>query len=676
MKRIHAWKAVAALVATLSIFAAPIAQAVRLDSSGSNDEYVGVSNYAFSYSGTPLYLTGQCFVNGAKDSFWKAPASCDSSGENCWATACDNCNDADAYLSMGAMRKAYFHYYASDHKASGQGDCLFSIGSTSFSLSFAYEDTGEDFTLSLQKTDPGWQDGGIGFCTGNNDAQKSQTNTICNEDYIVSLSADPSITNGAGLTVINNPTALEVAVQAYDLCRLEPSPLLVQACLEGFGLKRATTDKAGVSSPPESAKRRRLANRVSDEGRWLIASDSDGEALHGVLVSGADDETVEFATCIQSSSNDDPDPARASYAYLCDFLSEDGTSTRNQRISLPGSLLRARPLTDLSKTREVRAAGTEIAIGSNAAIRKLASRARVSRPRPPLIEEEDAVTEAASPLGDFLVWHAATETGRIAMIQSENEDRLEIVRHSPLALSPSFTVCSGFSEDEREIEYLCSGNLRCTGSPCPEESWSVGTLVDFPRALFKPRPCLEGQGYDRADDGDRSRLRLSKLGQPGSRARLRFDTSIRLAPGEEVRPDKEGFRFLVEDAEGNTVVDLDLPPNSENETNRKKSAGQWRVSKGGRSFRYRSQDANGGIVPKVKIKRTGKRSNEWSVRVSGRKGTFGDESLALPLAASLSLDPPNPNSTSCSSVDYSQTGRPDCRVRGRSGSSVIDCRSR
>jgi hypothetical protein len=171
-------------------------------------------------------------------------------------------------------------------------------------------------------------------------------------------------------------------------------------------------------------------------------------------------------------------------------------------------------------------------------------------------------------------------------------------------------------------------------------------------------------------------LRLSKLGQPGSRARLRFDTSIRLAPGEEVRPDKEGFRFLVEDAEGNTVVDLDLPPNSENETNRKKSAGQWRVSKGGRSFRYRSQDANGGIVPKVKIERTGKRSNEWSVRVSGRKGTFGDESLALPLAASLSLDPPNPNSTSCSSVDYSQTDRPDCRVRGRSGSSVIDCRSR
>jgi hypothetical protein len=688
MKRIPTWNAVAALVLVLSIFAAPIAQAVRLDSSGSNNEYVGVSNYAFSYSGTPLYLTARCYLNGAKDSSWEAPSTCDDSGENCWATTtCEgDCSDVDAYLSMESMRKAYLHYYARDHKDSGQGTCSFTIGSTSFGLSFDYEDTGEDFTLSLQITDeadPTWRGGTGETCWGggtassgpvsqvfttNDDAQNSQSNTICNEDFIINLAADPSISNGAGIAVTNNPYGLQQAVQEA------PSTSTAAA-------KPATTYQAGDSSPAESAGRRRLANRVSDEGRWLIASDSDGEALHGVLVSGADDETVEFATCLQISSNDEIDPASAAYTYLCDFLSEDGTSTRNQLISLPGSNLRARPLTDLSKTREVRAAGTEIPIGSNAAIRQLAQHARVSRPRPPLIETKGATEQAASRTStDNLIWHAESDTGRIAMLQNEQEGRLEIVRHSSVALSPSFTSCAEVSQNEREIQYLCRGNLRCTGTPCPEESWSVGTLVDFPRALFKPRPCLEGQGSDPI----RPLLRLTRLGQPGDKARLRFDSTVQLPPGEKIQPQKDGFRFLVEDADGNTVVDLDLPPNPKHKKSRahgkkkrRRAEGRWQVSKGGQSFLYRSGPANGGMVPTVKIDRArGKGPRKWSVRVYGRKGTFGEEPLSLPLTASLSLDPPNPNSAACASVDFSQAGRPDCRVRERPGGSVITCRTR
>ncbi len=84
MNRFTIWIFLAFFFSTFSFVAVPTAQAVRLTSSGSNDEYVAVSNYAFSYSSTPLKLRGVCNTNGPKDPSWVAPSTCDDSGENCW----------------------------------------------------------------------------------------------------------------------------------------------------------------------------------------------------------------------------------------------------------------------------------------------------------------------------------------------------------------------------------------------------------------------------------------------------------------------------------------------------------------------------------------------------------------------------------------------------------------
>ena len=86
------------------------------------------------------------------------------------------------------------------------------------------------------------------------------------------------------------------------------------------------------------------------------------------------------------------------------------------------------------------------------------------------------------------------------------------------------------------------------------------------------------------------------------------------SPGEKVRSDKAGFRFLVEDADGSTVVDLDLPSNSasrniRNTGNKYRGQGPWSVPTDKRSLRYRSKGV-AGMLSTVKINRSDKQTNE------------------------------------------------------------------
>ena len=50
------------LLAILSFALALPAQAVRLESWAANNQYIGVANYAFSYTSTPLVLSGYCAI--------------------------------------------------------------------------------------------------------------------------------------------------------------------------------------------------------------------------------------------------------------------------------------------------------------------------------------------------------------------------------------------------------------------------------------------------------------------------------------------------------------------------------------------------------------------------------------------------------------------------------------
>ena len=316
------------------------AYAVLLDSSGSNNEYIGVANFAFSYAASPLELTGSCYLYGADDSTWEAPSTCTSNGEGCWATTCDDCYGASAYVQVGSMRKALLHYYARDHKDDGQGECFFTAGSSSFIVSFDYEDTGVDFSLSLIPDDDGWTWGNGDTCpyqpgatsgplmqlfSANTDVSNAY-NLICTEDLIVSLSADPEVSNGAMLVVTNNPYGLLSGVQEVP------------------GTSSATR-RPGARAGQSTSSGRRLADRATEEGRWLVVGDGSANSFQGILMSeDKSDPTVEFVSCEAGSTPADSKAGSGDQAYSCTFVSQDGTSTRTQSLSLPDHQLRPRPL--------------------------------------------------------------------------------------------------------------------------------------------------------------------------------------------------------------------------------------------------------------------------------------------------------------------------------------------
>ncbi len=642
-----------ALIVLGFAFALP-AQAVQLDSSGENDEYVGVANYAFSYSSTPYELTGYCYNGDARDSqWWVIPSSCDpASDSSCWATTCEDCNNAEAYISMGSMRKGLLHYYAKDHKDDDQGICNFYIGSSSFSINFDYEDTGVDFSLSLEAGDGSWTTSG--YCPSTapapgigavaqsfetNTDPSSQSNLICNEDFIVSLAADPLISNAAMISVINNPGSLTSGAQEFM-----PPARAMKAGDRAEGL---------VSLDAH----RRFSNRGIDSSRWLVAANSEGDDVRGVLISREPSVRTEFAACQLTGDDGNPDLVDRKYNYECDFAALDGTSERHESLVLPGIFLRVRDrVGDLSPSPPTAAdVVPQIAV----AIRDFAPDARVV---------------SADGLGTK-VWHAESSGSRVMMVKRSALGKIDAVTHSPGGLSPSFMTCSPLGGgDELNPDYSCVANLRCTGSPCPLESWSVGSRLELPRALFKSRPCPPGQGVTAQE----SRLKLTRLNGVDGDGKLKFRSEMRFADGATVRPDETGFRLLVEDANGHTVVDLDIPGNGKSSARsgggrRGKKRGRWKVEDGGKEFSYKARKSMGGIVPKVEIEREGRRGNAWEISVIGTRGQFDADMLVLPLSASLTLDPGDQNSNVCAVADFS--GGDDKRgCRKNKKGSKITCR--
>ena len=636
------------------------AYAVLLDSSGSNDEYIGVANFAFSYAASPLELTGSCQLYGADDSFWEAPSTCSSNGEACWATTCDDCNGAAAYVQVGSMRKALLHYYARDHKDDGQGQCFFTAGTSSFSVSFDYQDTGVDFSLSLSPGGgPDWTSEDGDLCPYESSATSgpllqrfyantdvnSAYNLICNEDVIVSLSADPDVSNGAMLVVTNNPYGLQSGVQEVSD-------------------SSSATRRPGTRAGQSTSSGRRLADRATEEGRWLVAGDGSGNSFQGILISEDEkDPTVEFVACETGSTPKASQAGSGDQAYSCTFVSQDGTSTRTQSLSLPDHQLRPRSLAGPVPGPRNGAPAPGTALGILKSIEAIAPLGHVASSIQPEPSGETRSSESTSEEGSRpVVWQGGDSKRQIMMVQDRSIEALEVVSHVEGALSPGFMSCTERDEDPRNLEYLCRAANRCLGAPCSAGEWNAGQVMEFPKALFKDRPCRPGEG----GEVQKARLTLNGLGKKGDRARLRFRSTVAFEEGADVSPQSDGFRLLIEDALGKTVVDVDLPP-AETLKASGRRAGQaqgWKVRRKGDLLQYSTADDNGGVVPRVKIQKRGKASNVWAIDVKGRKGLFGQDELTLPLSASLSLDSKDPNSDVCAVVPFMEEDDEEQPLKG------------
>ena len=231
------------------------------------------------------------------------------------------------------------------------------------------------------------------------------------------------------------------------------------------------------------------------------------------------------------------------------------------------------------------------------------------------------------------------------MVKRELEDIVEVVTHSPDALTPMFMSCSGANEGRAlNPVYACTANLRCIGSPCPSASWSTVSNLTLPLALFKNRPCQPGNGVV----AEAPFLEVSNPTTAGP-SYLRFRSTLVFPSGSVVRPDQTGFRLLVQDANGHTVVDADVPATP---GGGRGPMNTWKIDGGGERFTFQSSSFRGALRPKVTIER-GDGRDEWLVSVSG--GTLSDLNdlgLNFPLTASLTLQPADQNSGLCTATEF------------------------
>ena len=696
------------LLAILSFALALPAQAVQLSSGEKNNSYIGVANYAFSYTSNPLVLSGYCTIpptaasTDKVSSFLNEPENCDTStSASCWADTCTDGNAADctyqymgvthpvpsvqveSSISLNSMRKTLLLYYADNHTDTDQGFCNFNIGTYWFGISFDYQNTGSDFSLALYAQTPStpalpcvasYDDETGGFCNVSNsngwttsgpcpnapftarsgsDYVSSQYNLICNEQYVVSLAADPSVSHGAIISVVNTQGSLPSGSQELSA----DAPVASQQAFNGSssaeqglgkGVIRTATplnpsNQSIAASASAAEGLRRLSNQAAGDRRWLVTSDAEGKEVHGVLLSGPPPHTTDLVACQLGGDDGNLDPVQSSYSYDCDLVSLDGTSNRKEVITVPGSVLRPRllqaPLAEGRATR-VRATNRDVPSRINVAISDFAKGARL-----------------ASPDGSKnLVWHGIGTTSRVVMVKRELEDIVEVVTHSPEAKSPMFMSCSGANEGRAlNPVYACTANLRCIGSPCPSASWSTVSNLTLPTALFKNRPCQPGNGTPSLNPF----LEVKSSVHKGPSGQLAFHSGIVLPADSDVRPDKTGFRLLVQDANGRTVVDVDVPGNkhpffdrTQPDQSHKRQRNTWKVSRNGRKFTFRSTKIIGGAIPNITIELAGRRGNEWLVDVRGSVGRFDAADLSLPLEASLTLNPADQNSALCSATEF------------------------
>ncbi len=674
------------LLAILAFAMALPAQAVELSSSGKDNSYIGVANYAFSYTSNPLVLSGACTIpaqRGAstdKTSYWNVePKSCDTQYDaSCWADTCQGGFCTYQYMgktytasspytelsiSLNSMRKTLLLYYADNHKDTDQGYCNFNIGTYWFSINFGYEGTGEDFSLSLYAqalydgsfvnviNSVGWTTSGVCPNAPNFTADTSvdsQYNLICNDQFVVSLAADPSISHGAMISVVNAQGSLPSGSQEFSAGASVASQQAFNGTsnaeqVSGKGVSRVaeplTASTSSILAGASVAEGlRRLSNQAADDRRWLVTSDAEGKEMHGVLLSGPPPHTTDLVACQLSGDDGNLDPVQRSYSYDCDLASLDGTSNRKEIITVPGSVLRPRllqaPAAEGRATR-VRATNREVPSRINVAISDFAKSARL-----------------ASPDGSKnLVWHGIGTTSRVVMVKRELEDIVEVVTHSPEAKSPMFMSCSGANEG-RELNpvYACTANLRCIGSPCPSNSWSTVSNLTLPLALFKNRPCQPGNGVV----AEAPFLEVSNPTTSGP-SHLTFRSTLVFPNDSVVRPDQTGFRLLVQDANGHTVVDADISGSdyAAPVSVRRPRGGldSWQVGRGGERFTFVSSKFIGALRARVTIER-GDGRNEWRVSVSG--GTLSDlndPGLNFPLTASLTLQPADQNSGLCTATE-------------------------
>ncbi len=165
------------------------------------------------------------------------------------------------------------------------------------------------------------------------------------------------------------------------------------------------------------------------------------------------------------------------------------------------------------------------------------------------------------------------------------------------------------------------------------------------------------------------KLTLQRLGLPLGDDRLKFSGTMTV-PSGAIDPSIDGFRVLIVDAGGQTVVDATVPAGLWNAS----SASGWKVNGPHTSFVYKNK---GGTIPslagvnKVVVKRSLKVPGEVKFNVSAVGGSFPLPG-SLPLRGTIILDPPYAATNQCGDALFPGPTSPACAYTSPVG--TIKCK--
>ncbi|MDG1400884.1 MAG: DUF4215 domain-containing protein [Candidatus Binatia bacterium] len=178
-------------------------------------------------------------------------------------------------------------------------------------------------------------------------------------------------------------------------------------------------------------------------------------------------------------------------------------------------------------------------------------------------------------------------------------------------------------------------------------------------------PCTGGVTAENAV------LQATNFVTPEADDKLSFKADLVFPAPVALSPQTNGFRLLVESADaeagGDVVLELAVPAGLYDPLTRS----GWIPAANGKKFQYVTKEMIGGMEPKVILKWNPKQANEVAVVVKGKAGNFAQPAIALPLKATLSLEPTDPMTTLCAEADYpGPRPQPFCRMSA-SGVAVL-----
>ena len=144
--------------------------------------------------------------------------------------------------------------------------------------------------------------------------------------------------------------------------------------------------------------------------------------------------------------------------------------------------------------------------------------------------------------------------------------------------------------------------------------------------------------------------------------KLKYKATLIFDEAVSISPQNDGFQLIVEDGNGDVLVDLEVPAGLYDPVTRS----GWVPTPNGKKYLYLTKTPLGGLLPKVILKWNPKKANQVVAIVRGKNGDFAVPPLALPLKATVSLEPADPMTTLCAEAEFpGPKPLPYCRMNGK-----------